>query len=123
MIIYALIPIRTGSIRIKNKNFIQVKKKPVYLYSAYQALKSRFIQKVFIATNSKKIKFKHKKLSIIKRSQKSNNKKASTEIVINEFLRDNICDYLILIQATNLFIKTKHILFACSNKLYVFCNI
>ena len=109
MIIYALIPLRTGSVRIKNKNFIQIKKKSVYLHSTHQALKSRLIQKVFIATNSKKIKIKHKKLSIFKRSKKSNNKKSSTEIVIGEFLKNHFCDYLVLIQATNLFIKAKHI--------------
>ena len=71
MIIYALIPLRTDSIRIKNKNFIKIKKKSVYLYSTHQALKSRLINKVFIATNSKKIKIKHKKLSIFKRSKKT----------------------------------------------------
>ena len=109
MIIYALIPLRTGSIRIKNKNFIKIKKKSVYLYSTYEALKSGLIKKVFIASNSKKIKIKHKKLSIIKRSKKSNAKKSSTEIVVEEFLKNNICDYLVLIQATNLFIKTKYI--------------
>ena len=54
MVIYALIPLRTGSIRIKNKNFIKIKKKSAYLYSTHQALKSRLIKKVFIATNSKK---------------------------------------------------------------------
>jgi len=109
MVIYALIPLRTGSIRIKNKNFLKIKKKPVYLYSTHQALKSRLIKKVFIATNSKKIKIKHKKLSIFKRSKMSNTKKASTEIVVEEFLKNNVCDYLVLIQATNLFIKTKYI--------------
>ena len=109
MLIYALIPLRTGSIRIKNKNFFKIKKKSVYSYSTYQALKSRLIKKVFIATNSKKIKIKHRKLSIFKRSKKSNTKKASTEIVVEEFLKNNICDYLVLIQATNLFIKTKYI--------------
>ena len=109
MVIYALIPLRTGSIRIKNKNFLKIKKKPVYLYSTHQALKSRLIKKVFIATNSKKIKIKHKKLSIFKRSKMSNTKKASTEIVVEEFLKNNVCDYLVLIQATNLFIKTEYI--------------
>lgn len=109
MIIYALIPLRTDSIRIKNKNFIKIKKKSVYLHSTHQALKSRLIQKVFIATNSKKIKIKHKKLSIFKRSKRSDTKKSSTEIVVEEFLKNNYCDYLVLIQATNLFIKTKYI--------------
>jgi|TARA_B100001971_G_C18041884_1_gene458077 CMP-N-acetylneuraminic acid synthetase len=109
MIIYALIPLRTGSIRIKNKNFIKVKKKPLYFHALNQTLKSKLIKKVFIATKSKKVKIKHKKLSIFKRSKKSNNKKSSTEIVIGEFLKNNFCDYLVLIQATNLFIKAKHI--------------
>jgi len=109
MLIYALIPLRTGSVRIKNKNFFKIKKKSVYLHSADQALKSKLIKKVFIATNSKKIKIKNRKLLIFKRSRKSNTKKASTEIVVEEFLKNNICDYLVLIQATNLFIKTKYI--------------
>ena len=109
MIIYALIPLRTSSTRIKNKNFLKIKKKFVYLYSTHQAIKSRLIKKVFIATNSKKVKIKHKKLSIFKRSKKSNASKSSTEIVVEEFLKKNICDYLVLIQATNLFIKTKYI--------------
>ncbi len=109
MIIYALIPLRTGSIRIKNKNFIKVKKKPLYFHALNQTLKSKLIKKVFIATKSKKVKIKHKKLSIFKRSKKSNNKKSSTEIVIGEFLKNNFCDYLVLIQATNLFVKAKHI--------------
>ena len=76
MIIYALIPLRTGSIRIKNKNFIKVKKKPLYFHALNQTLKSKLIKKVFIATKSKKVKIKHKKLSIFKRSKKSNNKKS-----------------------------------------------
>ena len=109
MIIYALIPLRTGSIRIKNKNFIKVKKKPLYFHALNQTLKSKLIKKVFIATKSKKVKIKHKKLSIFKRSKKSNNKKSSTEIVIGEFLKNNFCDYLVLIQATNLFIKANYI--------------
>ena len=112
MIIYALIPLRAGSIRIKNKNFIKIKKKPVYSYSLNQALKSKLINKVFIASNSKKIKIKHKKLSIFQRSKKSNLKKSPTEVIIKEFLKKNICDYLVLIQATNLFIKTEYINFA-----------
>ena len=109
MIIYALIPLRTGSVRIKNKNFVKVKKKPVYFHAVNQTLKSKLIRKVFIATKSKKIKIKHKKLSIFKRSKRSDTKKSSTEIVVEEFLKNNYCDYLVLIQATNLFIKTKYI--------------
>jgi len=111
MLIYALIPMRKGSIRIKNKNFIKIKKKPLYLYSVEPAIKSKYISKVFISTNEdrKKFTYKNKKLEIIGRSRKSATKKAITEIVIREFLKKFYCDYLILIQVTNPFIKTEYI--------------
>ena len=34
-----------GSIRIRNKNFIKIKKKPIYLYSVEQARKVNIFQK------------------------------------------------------------------------------
>ena len=66
MIIYALVPLRKNSSSIKNKNFIKIKKKPTYLYAVNQAIKSKYISKVFIATNSKKIKTKNKKTKMNK---------------------------------------------------------
>ena len=111
MIIHALIPMRKGSTRIKNKNFIKIKKKPIYLYSVEPAIKSKYISKVFISTNEnrKKFTYKNRKLEIIGRSKESATKKAITEIVIREFLKQYYCDYLVLIQVTNPFIKTKYI--------------
>tara|TARA_B100001939_G_C16894791_1_gene597069 strand:+ start:87 stop:755 length:669 start_codon:yes stop_codon:yes gene_type:complete len=107
--IYGLIPLRKGSTRIKNKNFIKILKKPLYKYALDQALRSKLINKIFISTDSNKIKSHNKKLSIISRSKLSSTNYAPTELVIEEFLKRYDCDYLVLIQATNPFLKTKYI--------------
>ena len=88
MIIYGLIPLRKGSTRIKNKNFIKIQRKPLFMHATQQALNSRFISKVFISTDSDKVKINNKKLFVIKRSRASSTKYASTEMVIEEFLKD-----------------------------------
>ena len=109
MIIYGLIPLRKGSTRIKNKNFIKIQKKPLFMHATQQALNSRFISKVFISTDSDKVKVDNKKILVIKRSRASSTKYASTEMVIEEFLKKYSCDYLVLIQATNLFVKSEYL--------------
>ena len=109
MKIYGLIPLRKGSTRIKNKNFLKVFNKPLYQYATIEALKSKFIHKLFISTDSNKVKMEHKKLHVVGRSKACSSSYASTEMVIEEFLKKYKCDYLVLIQATNLFLKSKHI--------------
>ena len=109
MIINALIPLRDGSTRIKNKNFQILKKKPLYKIVLDEALKSKKISKVFVATNNKRIKIYNKKMQIFSRSKRSETNVAQTEIVIREFLLKNKCDFLILIQATNPFLKKKYL--------------
>ena len=105
MIINALIPLRDGSVRIKNKNFKVLKKKLLYKIVLDEALKSKKISKVFVATNNNKIKSYNKKMIIFPRSKKSESNTAQTETVVREFLLKNNCDFLILIQATNPFLK------------------
>ena len=109
MKIFALIPLRKGSKRIKNKNLKIIKKKPLYKIALDQAIKSKLIKKVFVATDINNFKLKHKKISLFKRSKYSSSANAQTEIVINEFLKSNDCDYLVLIQATNVFLQTIHL--------------
>lgn len=109
MIINALIPLRDGSVRIKNKNFKVLKKKLLYKIVLDEALKSKKISKVFVATNNNKIKSYNKKMIIFPRSKKSESNTAQTETVVREFLLKNNCDFLILIQATNPFLKKKHL--------------
>ncbi len=54
MNIVAIIPARSGSKSIKNKNIIRYKKKPLMLHSINIALKSKLIDRVIVSTDSKK---------------------------------------------------------------------
>ena len=110
--IFCIIPARTSSKRIKNKNIVKIKGKELILYSLESAIKCKKIEKIFVSTNSKIIrnicsKYKDSRLKIISRSKKSETDTASTEILLNEFLKKHNCDILILLQATNIFIKQK----------------
>ncbi len=105
MKILAIIPLRKDSQRIKNKNILRIKNKPMFRHASDEAVKCKYISKVFIATDIDKIKLPtSSKIQVFKRSKKSTSKKAPTELVIKEFLTKYDCDYCILIQATNLFL-------------------
>jgi N-acylneuraminate cytidylyltransferase len=54
MLIYAIIPARSDSKRIKNKNILKLNNKNLIQISVEQALKTREINKVFVSTDSKK---------------------------------------------------------------------
>ena len=60
MIIYSLIPARSGSKRIKNKNLIKLKGKTILELAIRQSLRTKEIQKTFVSTDSKK----YQKISI-----------------------------------------------------------
>ena len=109
MKIFALIPLRKGSTRLKNKNFKKINGKPLYRYVTEQSLKCNLIDKVFISTDSDQVKMRHKKLEIIGRSRAVSTSKASTEMVIDEFLKNHNCDILVTIQATNPFLKSEQL--------------
>ena len=53
--ILAIIPARSGSKRIKNKNIIKFKGEPMIVKTLKIAIKSKFIDKVIISTDSKRI--------------------------------------------------------------------
>jgi len=109
MKIVAILPLRKNSKRIKNKNLIKVGKKRLYVHTLNQAIKSKYLDKIYLAVEDKKFfKIKNKKkVEYFIRSKKSASPKAETEIVINEVLKRVECDYVVLIQATNLFLKTE----------------
>lgn len=54
--ILALIPARGGSKGIKNKNIIDVEGKPLIAYTIETAIKSKYVDKAIVTTDSKKIK-------------------------------------------------------------------
>tara|TARA_B100001123_G_C15073983_1_gene932781 strand:+ start:279 stop:962 length:684 start_codon:yes stop_codon:yes gene_type:complete len=60
MLIYSLIPARSGSKRIKNKNLVKFKGKSLLETAIQQSLGTKEIQKTFVSTDSKK----YQKISI-----------------------------------------------------------
>jgi len=55
-ILFALIPARGGSKGIKNKNIIDLNGKPLISYTIDQALSSKYIDEVYISSDSNQIK-------------------------------------------------------------------
>ena len=56
MLIYVLIPARSGSKGIKNKNIKLVKKKHLIDYTIEFSIKCKFINRTFVSTDSEKIR-------------------------------------------------------------------
>ena len=50
--IYALVPARSGSKSIKDKNILEFRGKPLLAHSIQQALDSQYIDKVYLSTDS-----------------------------------------------------------------------
>lgn len=117
-----IIPIRSKSKGLKNKNIKLFNGVPLVIYSVYKALKSKVFNKIIIATDSEYyIKYLKKKLiesgtslkkvSFFKRSKSSSTDNAQTEIVISEVLSVYTeYSHACLIQATSPFLKSKDII-------------
>lgn len=89
----AIIPARGGSKRIKNKNIILFKKKPLIFWTIDVAIKSKIFNKIFISTDSKKIKQKLKryknKISFLNRPKKLSGNKTKTKTLIKFLINKN----------------------------------
>ena len=88
----ALVPTRSGSKSIKNKNIKLFLKKPLIYWTLNSLEKSSIIDEIYLATDSKKIidiakKFNFKKLKFFIRSKSSSRDKSQTEEVLLEFLK------------------------------------
>ena len=53
--VLAIIPARSGSKGLKNKNIKLFNKKPLLSWTINQAIKSRYIDRVYVSTDSQKI--------------------------------------------------------------------
>ena len=116
-----IIPIRSKSKGLKNKNIKLLNGMPLVMHSINTALKSKIFNKIIIATDSKYyIEFLKKKLIdsntpskgifFFKRSKFSSTDVAPTEIVISEVLAKYKTDnYACLIQATSPLLKSKDV--------------
>ena len=63
MKVHCIIPARIGSKRIKNKNLINYKKKPLVYWSIIQSINIKLIKQTIISSDSNKILRIAKKMS------------------------------------------------------------
>lgn len=107
----AFIPVRGGSKSIPFKNIKLICGKPLVYWVIKAACGCKYIDKVYVATDSNKIRetvedFKHgveffSKVKVIGRSEESASDTASTEFAMLEFADKYEFDNIVLIQATS----------------------
>lgn len=109
----AFIPVRGGSKSIPLKNIKPISGKPLVYWTIKAACGCKYIDKVFVATDSDKIRktvesFKlgseaelFSKAIVINRSEESASDTASTEFAMLEFASNYEFDNIVLIQATS----------------------
>lgn len=102
----AFIPVRGGSKSIPMKNIKEMAGKPLVYWTLKAANGCKYIDKVYVATDSDEIKstvesFEMEKVIVIRRSKESASDTASTESAMLEFAAQYQFDNIILIQATS----------------------
>ena len=117
-----IIPLRSNSKRLKNKNIKKINGIPLCIYSINEALKSKIFYRIIIASDKKsyfslikqyfkKNNKKLEKLEFFLRSKKSSTSNARTEIVIQEILKKNRNNPIVfLIQASSPLLSSKDII-------------
>jgi len=111
----AFIPIRSGSKSIKDKNIKLFNSKPLVYWVLDELNKSK-VDRIVVATDSDHysniiIDFNLDKIEIYKRSKENSQDNSSTESVMLEYI-NTLNSYegnIILVQATNPFLKSIHI--------------
>ena len=101
----AIIPARSGSKGLKDKNIIDVCGKPLIAYSIEAAIESDQFDRIIVSTDSEKYGMISEKYGadVIYRGEKLSNDTATTYMVIEDMLNkieDNI-DYFVLLQPTS----------------------
>ena len=116
--ILAIIPARGGSKKIKNKNIVKIKKKPLLGYTIEQALKSKYIDEICLSSDSIKIINIAKSFGLnvfFKRPKILSTDYALTKDVVKHALKKSKkyfkkkFDYFILLQPTCPLRKSFHI--------------
>lgn len=102
----AFIPVRGGSKSIPLKNIKSICGQPLVYWAVKAANNCKFIDKVFVATDSEQIEavvedFGFSKTKVIGRSVQSATDTASTEFAMLEFAEKYDFDNIVLIQATS----------------------
>jgi len=110
----AFIPVRGGSKSIPLKNIKKINGMPLVYWTAKAASESKYINKVYVSTDSQIIRetvlnFKLSKVEVIDRSEESATDTATTEQAMLEFAQKFSFDNIILIQATSPLLTAKDI--------------
>ena len=95
--IFAMIPARIGSQRLKKKNLALINKKPLIEYVIDSAKKTKFFNEIYI--NSDDIIFKKiakkKNINFYLRNKKLGSSNVKSDDVVNDFLKNNKCDIVV----------------------------
>ena len=114
----AIIPARSGSKGLKDKNIIDLNGKPLIAYTIEAALKTGIFERVIVSTDSEKYKQISEKFGaeVIMRGESLSNDTATTYMVIEDLLGRIECeyDYFTLLQPTSPMRNDKHINEACT---------
>lgn len=109
----AIIPARSGSKGLPNKNILMLGNKPLIAYTIEAALKSGEFERVIVSTDSLEYKYIAEKFGaeVFMRSEELSNDKASSFVVIEDVLNkiETTIDYFVLLQVTSPFRNENHI--------------
>ena len=109
----AIIPARSGSKGLPNKNILMLGNKPLIAYTIEAALKSKEFERVIVSTDSLEYKYIAEKFGaeVFMRSKELSNDKASSFVVIEDVLNkiETTIDYFVLLQVTSPFRNENHI--------------
>ena len=111
----AIIPARSGSKGLPNKNILMLLDKPLIAYTIEAAIKSNEFERVIVSTDSLEYKEISEKYGaeVILRDDCLSNDKATSFMVIEDVLKkikDEKLDYFMLLQPTSPFRNEKHII-------------
>ena len=103
--ILAIIPARGNSTRVKNKNIKSIAGKPLIAWTIESALRSKFINEVYVSSDSKKILAISKKFNaqtIVRRKKLSGSIIMPDAAIKHAYLKiRKKFDYIVMLQATS----------------------
>ena len=110
----AIIPARSGSKGLKDKNIIDLCGKPLIAYSIEAALETGLFDHVIVSTDSEHYAeiAQHYGAAVMRRGEALSNDKATTFMVLEDILKYKLTesiDYFVLLQPTSPLRTSKHI--------------
>lgn len=122
----AIVPLRSGSKRIKDKNIKFLNQKPLFYYSIQAALTSKLFDKIIVSSDSQKYlnqveqQFKNiKKMELAIRPKSISTSKSTTESTLNYILKKNSnFDNIFLIQVTSPLLHYKDLIKGYKSFIY-----